>query len=229
MGSLFLSFMCIGRSLNNKQMVKEENFIKAIESLKSDIAKKVNFDQTVDLIINLKEFDVRRQAFSLFIPVPNKIKDKKIAGFFEKDSKIVDTIKKEAFVKYKEKKETRKLIKNYDYFIANAKLMPAVATSFGRALGPAGKMPNPQLGILINEEDKAIEDVVKKINSTVKIKVKEPSIKVSIGKQSMDNEKIIENAISVYKKVLEALPRKIDNIKNLKIKFTMSKPVEIKL
>jgi len=210
-------------------MAKEENFIKAIESLKADDSKKVNFDQTVDLIINLKDFDVRRQAFSLFIPVPNKIKDKKIAGFFEKDSKIIDSIKKETFVKYKEKKEIRKLIKNYDYFIANAKLMPAVATSFGRALGPAGKMPNPQLGILINEEDKTIQDIIEKINSTVKIKVKEPSIKVSVGKQSMDTEKIMENALSVYKKVVETLPRKIDNIKNLKIKFTMSKPVEIKL
>jgi len=210
-------------------MATEENFIKAIETLKADNAKKVNFDQTVDLIINLKEFDVRRQAFSLFIQVPNKIKDKKIAGFLEKESKIVDSIKKETFPRYKEKKEIRKLIKSYDYFISNAKLMPAVATSFGRVLGPAGKMPNPQLGILINEEDETISDVVEKINSTVKIKVKEPSIKVSIGKQSMDNEKIMQNAVSVYKKVLESLPRKIDNIKNIKIKFTMSKPVKVEL
>lgn len=208
-------------------MTNEENFIKAIEELKADNTKERNFDQTVDLIINLKDFDVRKQSFSLFIQVPNKIKDKKIAGFFEKESKIVDTIKKENFVKYKEKKELRKLIKSYDYFIANAKLMPTVATSFGRALGPAGKMPNPQLGILPNEEDKIIEEIIKKINSTVKIKVKEPSIKVSIGKQSMDNEKIMQNALIVYKKVLENLPRKIDNIKNLKIKFTMSKPVKV--
>jgi len=210
-------------------MATEENFIKAIETLKAEDSKKVNFDQTVDLIINLKEFDVRRQAFSLFIQVPNKIKDKKIVGFFEKDSKIVDSIKKETFPGYKEKKDIRKLIKTYDYFIANAKLMPAVATTFGRALGPAGKMPNPQLGVLANEEDKTIEEVIKKINSTVKIKVKEPSIKVSIGKQSMDNEKIMQNALFVYKKVLETLPRKIDNIKNIKIKLTMSKPVKVEL
>lgn len=210
-------------------MATEEKFIKAIETLKADTTKKVNFDQTVDLIINLKEFDVRRQAFSLFIQVPNKIKDKKIAGFFEKESKIITTIKKETFPKYKDKKEIKKLIKNYDYFIANAKLMPAVATSFGRILGPAGKMPNPQLGILLNEEEKTIKDIIEKINSTVKIKIKEPSIKVSIGKQSMENEKIMQNALFVYKKILETLPRKIDNIKNIKIKLTMSKPVKVEL
>jgi ribosomal protein L1 len=71
---------------------EEQNFLKAIEKIKSS-EKKVNFDQTVDLIINLKDFDVRREAFSLFIPVPNKVKDKRVAGFFEKDSNVIDTIK----------------------------------------------------------------------------------------------------------------------------------------
>jgi len=210
-------------------MATEEKFIKAIEALKADKTKEIKFDQTVDLIINLKEFDVRRNAFNLFIQVPNKIKDKKIGGFFEKDSKIVDTIKKTDFVRYKEKKDIRKLIKGHDFFVANAKLMPAIATSFGRALGPVGKMPSPQLGILPNEDEKMIEAVVNKINSTVRIRVKEPSIKVSVGKQSMDSEKIMQNAITVYKKVLETLPRKIDNVKNVKIKFTMSKPVKVEL
>ena len=41
--------------------------------------------------------------------------------------------------------------------------MPAVATTFGRVLGPAGKMPTPQLGVLMNENDKAIKELVDKI------------------------------------------------------------------
>ena len=68
-------------------MANEEKFTKAIEALKADKTKEIKFDQTVDLIINLKEFDVRRNAFNLFIQVPNKIKDKKIGAFLEKDSK----------------------------------------------------------------------------------------------------------------------------------------------
>ena len=64
-------------------MTDEEKFLKAIEKIKAT-EKKVNFDQTVDLIVNLKEFDVRKSAFNLFIQVPNKVKNKKIAGFFEK-------------------------------------------------------------------------------------------------------------------------------------------------
>jgi large subunit ribosomal protein L1 len=209
-------------------MASEQNFLKEIEKIKSS-DKKVNFDQTVDLIINLKEFDVRREAFNIFIQVPNKVKDNKIAGFFEGDSKIIDSIKKEQFSRYKEKKDIKKLVKQYDFFVANAKLMPAVATSFGRVLGPVGKMPSPQLGILPNEEDKMIEEIVNKINSTVKVRVKEPSIKVAIAKESLDNEKIAENALGVYKKILEKLPRKQDNIRNVKIKLTMGKPEKIKI
>ena len=207
---------------------EEQNFLDAVNKIKSS-EKKVNFDQTVDLIINLKEFDVRREAFNIFIPVPNKIKDKKIAGFFEKKSNIIDTIRKEEFSKYKEKKDIKKLIKSYDFFVANAKLMPAVATSFGRILGPVGKMPSPQLGILPNEEDKMVEAIVNKINSTVRVRVKEPSIKIAIAKQSMDNEKIMQNAIAVYHKILDSLPRKKDNVRNVKIKLTMDKPEKIKI
>ncbi len=205
-------------------MSDEQNFLKAIEKLRTS-KKKVNFDQTIDLIINLKEFDVRRHAFNLFVQVPNKIKDKKIAGFFEKKSSLIDTIKKEEFVKFKEKKDIKKLIKKYDFFVANAKLMPAVATSFGRILGPAGKMPSPQLGILPSEDEKILKAIINKINSNIRIVVKEPSIKAGIGKESLTNEQILQNAVAVYHRILEALPRKKDNIRNIKIKLTMDKPV----
>ena len=42
--------------------------------------KKRKFDQTVDLIVNLQKFDVKKNPVNTFISVPHKIKDKKIAG-----------------------------------------------------------------------------------------------------------------------------------------------------
>jgi len=207
-------------------MSDKEKFLKAIEKIKAS-EKKVNFDQTVDLIVNLKEFDVRRSAFNLFVHVPNKIKDKKIAGFFEKKSSLIDTITKEEFVKFKEKKDIKRLVRKYDFFISNAKLMPAVATSFGRILGPAGKMPSPQLGILPSEDEKMIKALIDKINTNVRIIVKEPSIKVGIGKESLTDEQIMQNAITVYHKIIESLPRKKDNLRDVKIKLTMGKPEKV--
>ena len=205
---------------------EEQKFLKAIEKLRTS-EKKVNFNQTVDLIVNLKEFDVRRSAFNLFVHVPNKIKDKKIAGFFEKKSSLIDTITKEEFVKFKEKKDIKRLVRKYDFFISNAKLMPAVATSFGRILGPAGKMPSPQLGILPSEDEKMIKALIDKINTNVRIIVKEPSIKVGIGKESLTDEQIMQNAITVYHKIIESLPRKKDNLRDVKIKLTMGKPEKV--
>ncbi len=210
----------------------ESNFLEAVKKIKEAEGKrnkKVNFDQTIDLIVNLKEFDVRKNSFNLVVQVPHKIKDKKVAGFFEKDNKLIDVVKKDDFGKYKEKKDIKKLIKNYDFFVANAKLMPAVATSFGRVLGPVGKMPSPQLGIISNEDDDAIKAVIDKINSSVKIIVKEPSIKVGVAKESLDNEEIVDNVVTVYKRILETLPKERDNIRNIKIKLTMGKPVDVEL
>jgi len=211
-------------------MSTEDKFLEAVKKIREiNKDKKRKFDQTVDLIVNLKEFNVRKEAFNIFVEVPNKVKDKKIAGFFDNDNSLIDVIKKDDFGKYKEKKDMKKLVRSYDFFVSNVKLMPAVATAFGRILGPVGKMPSPQLGILHSEDDDTIKDIIDKINSNVRIRVKEPSIKIGIAKESLDDDKIVENAVAVYKKILETLPKKIDNVRNVKIKLTMEKPVEVEV
>lgn len=210
-------------------MPSEEKFLKAVKKLKEENKKERKFDQTVDLIVNLKDFDVRKQAFNVFASVPNKIKDKKIGGFFEKDSSLVDSIKKDNFGNYKEKKDIKKLVKSYDFFIANAKLMPAVATSFGRVLGPVGKMPSPQLGILPNEEEAVVKGIIDRVNKSVRIIVKQPSIKVGVAKTSLEDDKVSENLSAVYSKILDSLPKGVDNIRNVKVKLTMGKPVDVDL
>lgn len=203
----------------------EENLKKALEELRE--GKERKFDQTVDLIVNLQKFDIRKNQVNLFVSVPHKIKDKKIAGFLEAKNSKVDSIIPEEFKKYTDKKLVKKLVNGYDFFIAQASVMPKVATTFGRVLGPAGKMPSPQLGILINADDKAIDELINKINSSVKIKTKESSIKIPIGKQSMKDEDIIENITTVYNALLKEMPRDKENIKNVEVKFTMTKPIKI--
>ena len=208
-------------------MELKEQLEKALAELRKEKERK--FDQTVDLIINLQKFDIKKNQVNIFVSVPNKIKDKKICGFLEAKNKNIDTILKEEFKKYDDKKTLKKLIKKYDFFIAQASVMPAVATTFGRVLGPAGKMPSPQLGILVNADDKTINELKEKINSSVKIKTKEASIKLAIGKFSMKNEEIIENILIVYNALLKVLTRDKENIKNIELKFTMTKPIKIKL
>ncbi len=205
----------------------KEELQKALIELRK--TKEMKFNQSVDLIINLQKFDLKKTPLNLFVSVPYKIKERRIGAFLEARNSKVDTIIKEDFRKYNDKKAIKKLVEDYDFFIAQASVMPAVATTFGRALGPAGKMPSPQLGILVNADDKVIEELKQKVNTTVKVKAKEPSIKVAIGKQSMKDEEIIENILTVYNALVKALPRDKENIKNVEIKFTMTKPQKIQI
>jgi len=197
----------------------------ALEELRK--AKQRKFEQTLDLIINLQKFDLKKNQVNLVVSLPYKIKDKKIGAFLQTKNENVETITLEEFKKYKDKKELKKLVKKFDFFIAQANIMPKVATTFGRVLGPAGKMPSPQLGIITNTDDKIINELKKRVNSSIKIKTKEASIKLAIGKEKMKDEEIIENILAVYNAVLKELPREKENIKNIKLKFTMTKPVKI--
>lgn len=189
--------------------------------------KERKFNQTVDLIVNLQKFDIKKNSVNILVNVPHKIKDKKICAFLEAKNKNIDTIIKEEFKKYSNKKELKNLVNKYDFFIAQASVMPAVATTFGRVLGPAGKMPSPQIGIIMNIDDKVINELKNKINNSIKIRTKEASIKIPIAKSNMKDEDIIENVLVVYNALLKELPRNKENVKNLEIKFTMTKPIKI--
>jgi len=199
--------------------------LKALTELRKDKERK--FDQTVDLIVNLKKFDVKKSQVNLIINLPFKIKEKKICAFLETSNKDVETITPEKFKNYSDKTALKKLVKKYDFFIAQASLMPKVATTFGRVLGPAGKMPSPQLGILTQVNKEEVEKLKKKINDSIKIKIKENSIKLAVGKQSMKDEEIVENILAIYSEILKNLPREKENLKSVEIKFTMTKPQKI--
>jgi len=201
------------------------------ESLKKlrETAKERKFDQTTDLIINLQKYSIKKNPINLFVTLPHKVKDKKIAGFLEAESPLIDTILPNEFKKYGDKKRSKSLVKKYDFFIAQSSIMPKVATAFGRVLGPAGKMPSPQLGIILNADQKTIEDLKQKIDTSIKLRVKESSVKVPVGKSSMPDKEISENILAVYHELLKNLPRDKENIKNVEIKFTMSKPIKIRV
>lgn len=203
----------------------KDQIIKALQELKKQ--RKRKFNQSIDLIINLKNFDVRKESLNLFINLPHKVKEKRICAFLNKKTSLIDTITENDFKKYKDKKRIKKLTKKYDFFIASANLMQKIATNFGRYLGPVGKMPSPQLGIITNEDEKTLKQLIEKINSIVRIKTREASIKLCIGKEDMKEEEIAENASMIYNTVLNNLTRKKENIKSILIKLTMSKPIKI--
>lgn len=201
---------------------------KALSNLREN-SKERKFNQTVDLVINLQDINPKKEGFNIFINLPHKVKDKKVCGFLETKSEYIDTITEDQFKKYNDKKELKKLEKKYDFFIAQGRVMPKVATTFGRVLGPAGKMPSPQLGIINNADEKTISELKERINKGIKVRLKESSVKVPVGKEKMKDEEIIENILAVYNNTFNNLPKNKQNIKNLQVKFSMSKPEKIQI
>jgi len=197
---------------------------KALAELRNE--KKRKFVQTVDLVMNLKNFDVRKEALNTFVNVPHP-SEKKLAAFFMKRSKLVDTITPEDFVKYKDEKDIKKLAKKYDSFIAVAPLMGKIATTFGRVFGPMNRMPSPQAGIIPKEEDGMITMMIDKMKKSIRVKNKEMAIKLAVGKESMSDDELKENIEAVIKGLEGKLPRGRDNVKEVLIKFTMTKPVKL--
>jgi len=197
---------------------------KALEELRKEPKRK--FNQTVDLIVNLQKFDARKDSVNTFIQIPNP-SNKKICGFLTKKSKIVDTITKEEFDKFKTLRDLKRLGKKYDFFIAAAPLMGVIATKFGRVLGPMGKMPSPQAGIVPIDNDATISVLVEKLKKMIRIRTKERCIKIAVGKEDMSNKELRENIEAVVSALESALPNKKDNIKNVMIKFTMTKSIKL--
>ena len=191
--------------------------------------EKKNFDQTIDLIVNLKGVDFKKDNINAVLTMPHQIREKKVCGFLNAKSELVKTITKLEFPKYKEKKDLKRLIKDFDFFIASATLMPSVATTFGKVLGPSGKMPSPQLGVLMQESEVNIKALLEKISKSAKVKVKEASIKLAVGKESMKDDQLVDNISAAYKGIVEALPTKRENVKSVMIKLTMGKPVKVEI
>ena len=207
----------------------------AIKELRKEEHKK-KFSQSFDLIVNLKDINLKNteEQVEFFVTLNHslgkKVKVAALAGpeMEEKAKGVVDLIiPQKDFELYKDKKKLKNVADEYDYFIAQADIMPKVAQVFGRVLGPKGKMPNPKLGSI--QAGKAqLEPLYARLQKTVKISAKKaPVIQVKVGTEAMKDEDIIDNINLVYNQIIHHTPKEKANIKNALLKLTMSKPVKL--
>jgi len=210
---------------------------KALEFIKRarENAKKRNFIQSIDLIINFRDLDLKkpenRIRDTIILPYPV---EKEINICFILDSllpKARELGKENIKVLSKDEmsnltpKEIKKIANTYDIFYAEAPLMPLVARYFGKYLGPRGKMPFP---VPPNTPD--LKPFIEKAKKTVLVKViNTPVLQARIGVESMDDDKIAENLVYMMDKVNEICEKKGIKIKNAYLKLTMGKPVKVEV
>ncbi|MBS1266455.1 MAG: 50S ribosomal protein L1 [Candidatus Woesearchaeota archaeon] len=208
-----------------------------LQKVKSE-SRKRNFIQTVDLIINLKNLDLKKsddqQDYFLQLKhtLGRKIKVCALIGPELKDAAEgeVDTvIMVSEFDKYaKDPKLAKKLASEHDYFIGQANIMPKIATAFGRVLGSRGKMPNPKVGCVV-PPNANLAPLYEKLQTTIRIFAKKsPVIHLAIGKEDMDEKELVDNFMTIYDSIMHHLPNSNNNIKSIILKLTMGAPVRVK-
>ncbi len=200
------------------------------------------FDESIDLIINIKDINLNdpKNRIDKEIILSNEIiTDGKpnicvIASdeiLLEAKKLGVDTLDSDGLIKInnEEKKYKKKFAKKYDFFIVEDKMMRDVARYLARFLGPVGKMPKPfptGYGIISSTEDLKI--AFERYKKIIRIQMKkQPIIFAKIGKKSMNKDKLFENIKSVVNFIADQMPHKFNNFKSIYLKSTMGKPVKI--
>lgn len=206
----------------------EEKIINAVkEALEGG---KRNFKESVELAVNLKDIDLSnpKNRIDLELALPKgRGKDIKVALFGAgelavKAKPYTRVISPEELDKLSDKKAAKALAEEYDFFLADASLMPTIGKKLGTVLGPRGKMPKP---ISPLADPVAI---VNNLKSTVRIKSKESkTLHVPVGTKDMSSEDLAENIETVLKKLEEGLERGKLNIGSVYVKTTMGKSVRI--
>ncbi len=204
--------------------------------------KKRKFDESIDLIINLKDIDLQdpkqRIDKELILPHPiSKSRKEQLCviadGEFLVQAKNlnVDTMSQEDLEKLntQEKKEKKKFVKKYDFFIVESRFMPTLARYLARFLGPQGKMPKPfpaGYGIVSSPEE--LENAIDRYKRIIQVRIKKnPIVQVKVGKKSMEMQKLFENIKTVVDYVVDQMPHKFNNINSIYIKTTMGRPVKV--
>jgi large subunit ribosomal protein L1 len=205
-----------------------------LEKLKEakEKAKPRKFNQSWDFSINLKGLDLKKpeNRINAEISLPEgRGKDLKVAviadSLAEEARKTANLVITKAEIEElaRNRKKLKRIAAEYDRFLGEASLMPAVGKSLGMILGQRGKMPKP-----IPPKAK-IEPFIEAARRTAKISLREtPVIHVSVGMQSMEDEKVAANMEAVFNFLKERLPKGKNNMKSAYIKLSMGPPVKVR-
>ena len=211
----------------------QKTIINAIREAKEK-SKKRSFTQSVELILNLKDIDMKSSEGRIHerieLPHPPPEKPNKICVIATGELALKAKRAKASLVVGKDelgglagkKKSLRKIANEYDFFIAEAPLMPQVGKILGSALGPRGKMPVPV------PPTADITGLIKKYRKIVSVRMRnQPVIQCRVGTESMKEEEIAENVQTVLRVIEGKLKRGMKNIKTLYLKTSMGTPVKI--
>ena len=214
--------------------VSNDSIAKALAEARSKTEKR-KFNQSIELAVKLREIDFKKpesrinESLELPTPADKEVKVAVIAGgdlaTRARAGGADIVIGREDLDKLgREKKEARKLAQKYDFFIAEAPLMPQVGKTLGQMLGPRGKMPTPV------PPTAPIDEVIKRHRRNIRLRMKDQQvIQCKVGTEDMAGDALIQNIQTVLSRLETKLEKGPKNISSIAIKATMGPLVKIPL
>ena len=211
----------------------QKTILSAVKEAKEKSQKR-KFNQSIELIIKLQDIDMKAPESKIQeiieLPyAPEKANKVCVIGSGELAMKaknanadyVIERGELESLAG--KKQDLRKVANNYDFFIAEAPLMPLVGRTLGSVLGPRGKMPVPV------PPSADIAGLIKKHRKTIIVRMRnQPILQNRVATENMKDEEITENVQTVLRVLEGKLKKGMKNIKFVYIKTAMGTPVKIK-
>lgn len=209
-------------------MINESQITQMIVEAKKN-QKERKFKQSLELIMVFKDIDVKKGfAINETVQLPKKLNQPASVcviasgdlGLKAKNAdKVVDGTQLTQIGA--NKRESRKLINGYDFFLADTQLMANVGKTLGQFMGPRGKMPTP---VPFNAP---IDAILERFRSSIRVRLRNSlSLACKIGDESMADDDLAANANAVISTIEKKLPSGDRNIKKVMVKTTMGKTIK---
>jgi large subunit ribosomal protein L1 len=183
---------------------REHSAAEAVAMIKETAS--ANFDETVELHVRLG-VNVRHAEEQLrgTLALPHGLgKDVTVAVFAQgqqaRDAEAAgaDFVGGDDLAKKVEEGWT-----DFDVAVATPDMMPTVG-KLGRVLGPQGKMPNPKVGTVTEDVEKAVTE--SKAGKVEYRTDRQAIVHMAIGKASFDEQKLLDNYTAVIEEIVRAKP-----------------------
>ncbi len=211
-------------------MINESQIAQMVTEAKKD-QKERKFKQSLELIMVFKDIDVKKGfAINETVQLPKKLNqpasvcviasgDLGLKAKGANADMVVDGAQLAQIGT--NKRESRKLINGYDFFLADTTLMANVGKTLGQFMGPRGKMPTP---VPFNAP---IDSILERFRSSIRVRLRNSlSLACKIGDETMADDDLVANANAVISTVEKKLPSGDKNIKKIMVKTTMGKVVK---
>jgi len=198
-------------------------------------SKERKFPETVESVITFKDVDPKKTDLNInetvYLPHPGS--HKSTICFIgsgdlllrAKNAGVEWTLEPSQLENFAgNKKEAKKLARQYDFFLADTALMPRIGKILGTSLGPKGKIPTPV------PPNAPIEAMITRTRTAVRVRSRATlAVAAKVGDRKLSDADLADNILAMVAAVQKKLPSGDRNIRAVIVKTTMGKPVKSKV